>query len=84
MSFWNHVEELRNRLIKSISAIIFFTFIAYMFSDVTLQLLSQPKISYLDKINLQVLKITSMFMIKIYVSLVIGIMFSMPVILFQV
>jgi len=84
MPFWSHVSELRGRLIKSLLAIILFTSIAYIFSDFAIHILAQPKIDLMDKINLQVLKITSMFMIKIYISMVIGFMLSMPVILYQI
>lgn len=84
MSFWNHVSELRGRLIKSVVAIAIFTAIAYIFSDIAIQILAQPKIGLMDKINLQVLKITSMFMIKIYISLVVSLMLSMPIILYQI
>ena len=83
MPFWNHVDELRYRLIKSLISIIVFSFIAYFFSDNLLQIISQPNFQIMDKVNLQVLKVTSMFMIKIYLSLIIGLMFSMPVILYQ-
>jgi len=83
MSFWNHVDELRSRLIKSLLSIVAFTICAYSFSDFVLQIISQPNFQIMDKVNLQVLKVTSMFMIKIYISLMIGIMFSMPVMLYQ-
>jgi len=83
MSFWNHVDELRSRLIKSLLSIVAFTICAYFFSDFVLQIISQPNFQIMDKVNLQVLKVTSMFMIKIYISLIIGIMFSMPVMLYQ-
>ena len=84
MPFWNHVDELRSRLIKSLFTVILFTLIAYYFSDIAIYFLAQPKIDLLDKINLQVLKITSMFMAKIYISMLIGFIFSMPFILFQI
>jgi len=84
MPFWNHVDELRSRVIKSLATVILFSLVAYFFSDIFLQILSQPDIDIMDKVNLQVLKVTSMFMIKIYISLVIGLMFSIPVILYQV
>jgi sec-independent protein translocase protein TatC len=84
MSFWGHVSEVRERLIKTLIAMTLFTSIAYIFSDYAIQLLAQPKINHMDKINLQVLKITSMFMIKIYISMVAGLMLSMPVILYQI
>ena len=84
MPFWGHVSEVRERLIKTLIAMTLFTSIAYIFSDYAIQLLAQPKINHMDKINLQVLKITSMFMIKIYISMVAGLMLSMPVILYQI
>ena len=84
MPFWNHVDELRSRVIKSLATVIIFSLVAYFFSNIFLQILSQPDIDIMDKVNLQVLKVTSMFMIKIYISLVIGLMFSIPVILYQV
>jgi len=83
MPFWNHVDELRSRLIKSLLTIISFSIGAYFFSDLILQIISQPNFEIMDKVNLQVLKVTSMFMIKIYISLMLGIMFSMPVMLYQ-
>ena len=83
MPFWNHIDELRSRLIKSLLTIIIFSVVAYFFSDGFLQIMSQPNFEIMDKVNLQVLKVTSMFMIKIYLSLMIGVMFSMPVILYQ-
>jgi len=84
MPFWNHIDELRGRVIKALLTVIVFSLVAYFFSDIFLQILSQPDINIMDKINLQVLKVTSMFMIKIYISLIIGLMFSIPVILYQV
>ena len=84
MPFWNHVDELRSRVIKSLATVIIFSLVAYFFSDIFLQILSQPDIDIMDKVNLQVLKVTSMFMIKIYISLVMGLMFSIPIILYQV
>jgi len=83
MPFWDHVDELRNRFIKSLFFIILFTILAYIFSDRILLILSELNTKSIDNINLQVLKITSMFMIKVYVSLVVGIILSMPIILYQ-
>ena len=83
MPFWNHVDELRSRFIKSLLAVVSLSCIAYYFSDIFLQIISQPNIEIMDKVNLQVLKVTSMFMIKIYISMMIGLMLSMPVLLYQ-
>lgn len=84
MPFWSHVSELRSRLIKCLLSVIILSSIAYVISDFIIQILAQPKISHMNKINLQVLKITSMFMIKIYISMVIGFMLSMPIMLYQI
>ena len=78
------MSELRQRLIFSLLSITLFTFIAYIFSDIAIQILAQPKVDLMDKINLQVLKITSMFMIKIYISMVVGFMLSLPIVLYQI
>tara|TARA_B100000029_G_scaffold302782_1_gene295602 strand:- start:1200 stop:1904 length:705 start_codon:yes stop_codon:yes gene_type:complete len=81
MSFIDHLEELRIRTLKSIFIILFFSIVSYYFSDFIIQFLVQPIKNNL--INLQVLKITSVFLIKIGVSIVSGILFSFPLILYQ-
>ena len=81
MSFIDHLEELRMRTLKSIFIILFFSIVSYYFSDFIIQFLVQPIKNNL--INLQVLKITSVFLIKIGVSIVSGILFSFPLILYQ-
>ena len=83
MPFWDHIDELRSRFIKSLFSVIVFTIIAYIFSDKVLFILSHPRVEAMNNINLQVLKITSMFMIKIYISVIFGIVLSLPVILYQ-
>lgn len=83
MTFFGHIDELRSRLLKVIVSIVFFSLLFYGFSDYILYILEQPKIKLLNKVNLQVLTITSMFMIKIYISFVGGVMASMPVIMYQ-
>jgi len=81
MSFIDHLEELRIRTLKSIVIILFFSIISYYFSDLIIQFLVQPIKNKL--INLQVLKITSIFLIKIGVSIIAGILFSFPFVLYQ-
>ena len=81
MSFIDHLEELRIRTLKSIFIILFFSIVSYYFSDFIIQFLVQPIKNNL--INLQVLKITSVFLIKIGVSIISGILFSFPFMLYQ-
>ena len=83
MPFLDHLEELRWRLIKSMVIILIGAFITYRISDEIIRLLLLPT-NLLDiNVNLQVLKITSMFSIKLSVALFGGIIFGLPVLLFQ-
>ena len=80
--FLDHLDELRNRIIKSFLSIIFFSIIGYFLSDQIIKVLMYP-INTSD-ISFQVLKITSIFLIKIGLSVVCGIFISIPVILYQI
>ena len=83
MSFWDHLEELRWRLIKTIATIFMGGGLAYKFSDDIMHWLIFPLKSLSIDLNLQVLKITSMFTVKLSVALFGGIILGLPVILYQ-
>jgi len=79
--FLEHLDELRNRIIKSFLSIILFAIIGYFLSDKIIDLLISPiNNSY---ISFQVLKITSIFLIKIGIGVLFGLFISMPFILYQ-
>ena len=81
LSFLEHLEELRIRIIKSVFAIIFFTILSYIFSDNIIDVLIFPVRD--TDVSFQVLKITSVFLIKIGISFVFGFFLSFPIILYQ-
>ena len=83
MSFWNHLEELRWRLIKSILAIIIGAVITYHYGDIVIYWLVEPSQALAVDLSLQVLKVTSMFTVKLSVALFGGIFLGLPVILYQ-
>ena len=85
MSFIDHLEELRWRLIKSIVSILLGGIVTFFFIDEILQLLLQPleNIDSANKANLQVLSVQGMFVIKWTIALLGGIIFSVPVITYQ-
>ena len=83
MPFLDHLEELRWRLIKSVFSILLGAGITYKFVDPILYWLILPiEVLNLD-LNLQVLKITSMFTVKLSVALFGGIILGFPVIMYQ-
>ena len=79
--FLDHLDELRNRIIKSFLSIIFFSIIGYFLSDQIIKVLMYP-INTSD-ISFQVLKITSIFLIKIGIAVVFGLFISIPILLYQ-
>jgi len=83
MPFWDHLEELRWRLIKAIFTIIIGSGITYNFSDAIMHWFIIPTESLSIDLNLQVLKITSMFTVKLSVALFGGVILGLPVILYQ-
>ena len=83
MPFWDHLEELRWRLIKAIIAILIGAGFSYAYSDLIMYWLINPTESLSIDLNLQVLKITSMFTVKLSVALFGGMILGLPVILYQ-
>ena len=83
MPFWDHLEELRWRLIKSIIAILIGAGFSYAYSDIIMYWLINPTESLSIDLNLQVLKITSMFTVKLSVALFGGMILGLPVTLYQ-
>ena len=72
MTFFEHVNELRYRILVSIIFVFIFTILSYLNSSLIIDFLIHPVVD--EKINFQVLKITSLFFIKIGVSVIFGIL----------
>ncbi len=83
MSFLEHLEELRWRLIKSIVAVLLGGMISFLFIEEILQFLISPIKNLSNPPDLQVLKVQGMFMIKWGVSLLGGVVLSIPVLTYQ-
>ena len=83
MPFLDHLEELRWRLLKSIISIIVMMIICFSFSDSILDMLLYPGQHIEPPVPLQVLKVQTVFVIKLEIALVAGVIFSLPVIFYQ-
>ncbi|HNV23489.1 MAG TPA: twin-arginine translocase subunit TatC [Candidatus Omnitrophota bacterium] len=77
-SFWDHLEELRFRLIKIVLAVAFFSFFSYPFTDTLLSYLTQP----IGKLFFTAL--TEAFEVKIFLALWSGFFLSLPFVFYQV
>ena len=82
--FLDHLEELRWRILKSLAAIFIFAVASFYFSTHFLNFLTQP-INNLDPVpEIIFLTPTGMFMVRITLSLVAGVILGFPVIFYQV
>lgn len=83
LAFWDHLEELRWRIFKCIISIVLFSFASFVYSDQLMELLISPTRDLSVNLKLQVLKVTSMFTIKLGLALMGGIIISIPILIFQ-
>jgi sec-independent protein translocase protein TatC len=83
MPFLDHLEELRWRLIKCIVAVIIMMIICFVFADKLLDILMYPGQRLNPPIKLQALKVQSIFMIELELSIIAGCILSLPVIFYQ-
>ena len=83
MPFLDHLEELRWRLIKCIASIMIMMIICFVFADNLLDILLYPGQILNPPIKLQALKIQSIFMIELELSIITGIILSLPVLFYQ-
>ncbi|PIZ68191.1 MAG: twin-arginine translocase subunit TatC [Candidatus Marinimicrobia bacterium CG_4_10_14_0_2_um_filter_48_9] len=83
MPFLDHLEELRWRIIKALVSIIIFGVVGYIFSNEIIEILSLP-IGQTDP-PLQLLNTTilGVFMAKMKVAIMVGVIFSIPVLIYQ-
>lgn len=79
----DHLTELRDRLIKSAYAIIFFAIIAWNFADRILLEIIKPAQPYLPNGKLVFLSPTDMFMAHIKITMMAAVILSCPFWLFQ-
>lgn len=80
MSFWEHVEELRRRLLIALLALGAATLVSFLFADRVINLIAVPVGSLAALQSIEVTENLSVFM---RVSLLCGAAISMPVILYE-
>ncbi len=84
MSFLEHLEELRWRILKGLSAIILFAVLAFIKADWIVGFLTAPAMNLDQKVVLQALKVSDMFMVNLIASLMTGLVLASPVVLYQI
>jgi sec-independent protein translocase protein TatC len=80
MPFWDHVEELRRRLLVALIALALTTLGSFLFADQIINLLARP-VGSID--SLQSIEVTENVAVFMRVSLLSGVAIAMPVILYE-
>jgi sec-independent protein translocase protein TatC len=81
MTIWDHLDELRSRLIRAVIALAVATLLGFWLASYVLQFLTVP-IGGLDK--LQSIEVTENIGVYMRVSLLSGFILSLPFILYQI
>ncbi len=84
MTFWDHIDELRSRVLKSILSLIIFSLVSYIYSNHIISILLHPLEIIEMSNNIQVLSVTTLFFTKVSISIISGIFFSLPFLLYQI
>lgn len=84
MPFLDHLEELRWRAIRILAAVMALTIACFFISDYILNFLLYSTKNLQQDINLQVLKVQTVFIIKLELALIFGIVLSLPYIFYQI
>lgn len=80
MTFWDHLEELRRCILRSLAVMVVFAIGAFYFKDEVFALVLAPKDDAVRLINTE---LTSQFMIHVMVSIYVGILAAAPYILYE-
>ena len=83
MGFLEHLEELRWRIVKSLSAIIIGSAVSFGYIDEILNILLYPTSRTNNPINIQVLSVQGMFLIKWFISFISGFIIALPFLIYQ-
>ena len=83
MPFLDHLEELRWRLFKALISVFVLMLVCWAFSDQLLEILRYPARQIDPPLKMQVLKVQTVFMTKLEIALVGGIILGLPVIIYQ-
>ncbi len=90
MSFWEHLEELRSRLIKMVLAFLAGSILAWCFREKLLMVITKPFISAWNEGNvngtaaLHFPAPASLFIAYVKIAMLGGVVISLPVMLYQV
>jgi sec-independent protein translocase protein TatC len=84
MPFLEHLEELRQRILKSLAALVLLSCASFAATDWILDFLTYPNSHLANPAKLIFLKPTAMLMLRMEIALAAGLIASLPVIIYQI
>lgn len=81
MTFWDHLDELRNCILRSLAVIVVFALLAFGFKDELFAIVLAPKDPTVQLINTE---LTSQFMVHMTISFYAGIIVATPYIIYEI
>jgi sec-independent protein translocase protein TatC len=84
MSFWEHLDELRSRLIRAAVAVVIAAGVAYAFREKIYDVLILPLLKAYPDITLNYFAPTEPFFIYLRIALFAGLVIASPVVLYQI
>ncbi|WP_049784849.1 MULTISPECIES: twin-arginine translocase subunit TatC [Anaerolinea] len=81
MAIWDHINELRSRLLKALFSLIVTTLLSFMFSQYAIEILARPIGGIKNVVSIEVTENVGVFM---RVSLLSGFILALPYILYQI
>jgi len=84
MPFLDHLEELRWRIIKALAAVTVLSIVSLIFSDYIFDFLIYSTKNLHTPIHLQVLKVQTIFIIKLELAVIFGVILGLPFIFYQI
>lgn len=83
MGFFEHLDELRKRLIRATIGVLLGTIVGFLISEPVLWYLGQPYLSLSDEARFLIIDPTGSVMAIIRVSLLVGVTLAVPIVTYQ-
>lgn len=84
MTLWEHLAELRNRLVKMASAVVIGAVVGWFLFPYVFEFLTAPYLKIQPDAKIIATDLTAPFFLRLEVSAYLGIIFAMPVLLWQI
>ena len=93
MSFWDHLDELRGTIIRSVTAVCIFAILAFLFKDAIFAFVLAPCkpefflykiLKWNLKLDLINIELSAQFMVHLKLALLLGLIVAVPYVIWEI